>query len=110
MVLQADVTDMRMVLIGDIEFMWCAIGTLIRLGELIQIDVIYLLAIQNDVDHAPGALDLDMVPFAGRFHGVLRRLRQIINRPGIIIARGGRIQYLDFDAVEADIFAGARRE
>src|SRR5438874_2135418 len=73
-VLQADVTSARVLVVGNVELVRCAIGPLIWLGKLIQIDVVYLLSIQHHINDAAGTSDLNLVPFSGRFHGILRRL------------------------------------
>src|SRR5689334_19356672 len=51
-----------------------------------------------------------MVPFPDRFHGVPCRLSEIVDRAGVVIAGAGSVIDGNLDAVEADIFAGARRE
>src|SRR6266404_8568664 len=71
MVLQADVTSARVFIVGNVELVGCAIGPFIGLGKLIQIDVIYLLSVERHLDDAAGTSDFDMVPFAGRLHGIL---------------------------------------
>src|SRR2546425_9190030 len=73
-VLQADITRARVFTVGNIEFVGSAIGSLIGLGKLIQIDVVYLLSVERHVDDATGTSDLDVVPFTDGFHGVLRWL------------------------------------
>ena len=66
MVLQADVAVPRMRLVGDVEFVLCAVGPLIRLGELVEVDGIDLLAVEDHGDIAFVTLDFDVVPLAGR--------------------------------------------
>src|SRR2546428_14157009 len=63
-VLQADVASARVFTVGNVELVRCAIGALIGLGKLIQIDAIYLLSVERHIDDAAGTSDFDMVPFA----------------------------------------------
>ena len=50
MILQADITHPGMILVGKAKLMFCPVGASVWFRELIQVDVIYVLAIEHDVD------------------------------------------------------------
>src|SRR5436309_16076372 len=60
MVLQADITGVGVVLVGDVELVRRAIGTLVRFRKLRQVDMVDFLAIQDHVNQAAGTSDFDM--------------------------------------------------
>ena len=69
-VLQTDIARARMVLEGDVEFVRRAIRAFVRFSKLVEINMVDLFPIQNYVNETTYAGDLDMIPFAGWFHGV----------------------------------------
>ena len=81
MVLQADVAVPRMRFVGDVEFVLCAVGPLVRFSEFVEVDGIDLLAVEDDGDIALVASDLDVVPLTGRLGGIDQDGREVVDVP-----------------------------
>ena len=90
-VLQTDVAAMRVILVGDVELVRAAVRTFVRLSELAEVRNCHALAVEHDFNAAPVHCDLDAIPRADRFQGVLRRLDQIVNCARVVVARARRV-------------------
>ena len=90
--------------------MRAAVRTPVRFCEPAEVCDCNALAIEHDVNVAPVHRDLDVIPFADRFHGVFCRLHQVVNCARVVVARAHRIIDRDLDAIETHVLAGTRRE
>ncbi len=87
MVLQADVSLPRVILINHITLVSSTARTLIGLRPFVNVHPRNLFAIEFDREQVAVTRNQHMVPLAGRFHGVLGRPDQVIDRSGILKAR-----------------------
>src|SRR5262249_48267126 len=90
-VLQADVAGPGMVLVGDVEFVLRTVGAAIGTRPLVEVHPGDRLAVELDSDPGAVAGDDHVIPLAGRLHGVARRLDQVVDRPGVVVAGGGGV-------------------
>src|SRR4030095_7279445 len=82
-VLQADVSSVRMILERNVEFVIGAVGPFVGPGELAHIHASDDFAVQVYRDQIGVAGDFEMIPFTDRLHGVTGGLYPIVKRPGI---------------------------
>lgn len=94
--------------VGDVELMGGAVRPQVRFVEKAQIGFGHGFAVEQNGDVIFVAGDFDMVPFAGGFHGVFGGFDQVVNRAGVVEAGALGVVDGDFDAIKADVFAGAR--
>jgi hypothetical protein len=99
-VLQADVALARVLFVSDVEFVRAPIGTLVRLGEFVEIRTSDKFVIEHDFNDPFVAGEFDVVPFAHWFHRVASAFHQVINRTGIMKSRAGRV--IDGDLTPCD--------
>ena len=110
MVLQADIPESGMILVGDVELMFGTVGSVVGNRPLVQVHPRDNLPVKLDRKLWPVARDLHMVPLANGLHDVFRRFDQVVDRAGIVVAGRLGVVDRDLDAVEADILARPRRE
>jgi hypothetical protein len=110
MILESDVTGPWMILECDIKFMGGAIRTFVRFFEEVEVGSRDGLSIYDHVNPIAQARDVEVIPFAGRFHGVLERFDQIINGARVVVTGGLGIVDGNLNAVETDVFAWTRGE
>src|SRR3954464_14987181 len=61
-ILQADISPARVVLVGDVELVLRAVGAPIRLGPVVQVHARDDLAVEFHLDQAPVAGDPNVIP------------------------------------------------
>jgi hypothetical protein len=109
-VLQADIARARMIFVGDVELVRCAVWPLVRLGPLVQVHVVDFFAIELHVYQILVAGDLQVIPLTNGIHCVPCRLDKVVNRARIVEACSLAVKDLHFDAIETHILARPNRE
>ena len=100
-VLESDVAGARQVLEGGLEFIFGAVGILLRSGPLIEVGAYDALAVEGDLYHWTLAAYLNMVPFANGFDCVRAGDDGIVERSAIMSADDVLVvgvEELDFEA------------
>src|SRR5262249_12566974 len=82
--------------------------TAVGRGPLVEVHPVDQFAVELDGELRPIAGDDNLVPLAGRLHGVPGRFDQIVEGPGVVIAGRGCVVDGDLDAVIANVLARAR--
>ena len=93
--LHADVADALEILDRLLELVLGAIGVLAHLVPLVQVHVDDLLAVHHHLDDVVGAGQFDVVPLAGRLHGVLGGGQAVVDGAAVVAG-----QLLDQAAVD----------
>jgi hypothetical protein len=110
MVLETDVPEARVGLVGNVKLVRRAIGPAVGLGPFVEVHASDSFPVQLDGNLGAVAGDHHVIPIADGLHGVFGRFHQVVNRPGI--NETGRLGVVDgdLDSVESDVLPRPRLE